>query len=202
MKGDSPKQTWAHSWVKFLQLPKKIRGRKRFLNWGKSCLSKFTSTHLQSQVETCILQFFLWTQKKKEKREKTCPRVSRGGQVSQDTKGGKSKSGGQNIERILALPWCLPNSFGATKGNHDTKQWNNQAHGPDCKRTGCHWCCSKWEVQSCHEGKVVGLLCKEGNQHQKGAAMATLSQGIHGDVAPRHRQGAYPFHLNFVKKHT
>jgi hypothetical protein len=42
--------------------------------------------------------------KKREGREKTCPRVSKGGQVSQDTKGGKSKSGGQNIERILALP--------------------------------------------------------------------------------------------------
>lgn len=127
--------------------------------------------------------------------------MSKGRQVSQDTKGSKSKSEGQNIKRILALPWCLLNSCGATKRNHNTKQWDSQAHGPDYKRTECHWCCSKWGIhQSCDESKVVGLFCKEKRQHQKGTTVATLSRNVHVDEAPQNQQGANPFHLDFVEE--
>lgn len=115
MKGDSEANMGTFV-SEILATPKKNKGKEKVPKLRKKLPKQIHfHSHLQSQVETCIPQFFLWTTKKKERREKTCPRVSRGGQVSQDTKGGKSKSGGQNIERILALPWCLLNNFGATK---------------------------------------------------------------------------------------
>ncbi len=111
--------------------------------------------------------------------------------------GSKSKSGGQNVQGIFGLPRCLPNIRGVTRGNHSIEQWNGQTHGSNRKRIGCHRQCSKWGLhQGEHKGKVVGLLHKEGNQ--KGAAMATPSQGVYGDAMLRNWQEADPFCSNSI----
>jgi hypothetical protein len=111
--------------------------------------------------------------------------------------GSKFKSDGQNVQGIFGPPRHLPNIHGVTRGNHNIEQWDGQTHGLNRIRIGCHQWCSKWGLhQGEHKGKVVGLLHREGDQ--KGAAMATPSQGVYGDAMLRNQQGADPFCSNSI----
>jgi hypothetical protein len=90
--------------MKTLTTPKRHKGKEKVPK-PKEELPKHIDFHSSSKSSGDVYSLVLPLNqtKKKKKRENTCPRMSRGGQVSQDTKGGKSKIEGQNIERILAL---------------------------------------------------------------------------------------------------
>ncbi len=45
-------------------------------------------------------------------------------------------------------------------------------------------------------------LCKEGDQHQKGVAMATLNQCTHGDITPSNWQGGQSISLRLYWRNT
>jgi hypothetical protein len=67
---------WA-CWWKFPQLPKRIRGKKRFLNQETNCLNTSTSTHLLSWMGMCISLIFPLNQPKKKRGGKQALECSR-----------------------------------------------------------------------------------------------------------------------------
>ncbi len=96
---------------------KRIRGRKKFQNPGRSHLNTSIFTCLLSRMGMCIPWFSLWIGRREGKRANTPWGVQKWTNLLRH-KRTKSKVG-LDVQGIFSLLGCLLIICGATRGNHD-----------------------------------------------------------------------------------